>query len=697
MATKFITVPPGMLESLFPFHIGFDKDGLIVSAGTSVSQKCSEISGKSIISTRIDDLFYCSSPKIKLSHDEIKKHLQSHFLLQHKLHSCQLRGQFIYVPDDDLMLFLGSPWLTSTYQLEELCFDFSSFALHDTTLDMLHVFQSSLNAINDAHVLAEKIKKKNIKLYEQTERLDGILSALEWLQEAVFIFKVDDRQITYANISACKLVSASKERLIGSSFLYITEIFLEERLKEDLNHFLSQDLSVSAVGPKKSTAFGEGIWECRSLIEKQDGQQVCIYEISFQPLEYVDGVRSIIATLRDVTQQVKADRDSRRNERLESLGKLAGGIAHDLNNALAPISLSIGSLQRIYPKESEILELMQISTKRAADMVRQLLTFAKGIEGDRVSIKIQNLIYEISQLIRGSFPKNIVLNINCDANLPPFLADVTQVHQILLNLCVNARDAMAGGGMLTIKAFLMHVDEAYAAQISAIENVRPGRYMALQVQDTGTGIPPEIVDKIFDPFFTTKSPDQGTGLGLSTVMGIVRSHGGFMQVQSSVGKGTTFTVHLPASEEGQPNQDITAAVDCEFCGHGELVLIVDDEHNVREATRMLLGQLNLAPITAEDGTDGLIHIAEHRADLRLIITDIHMPNMDGLQFALAARRVLPKIPIIVCSGKMEDHVEVKLNQIAGVHRLNKPFNESQLIRVIKDALEPIQSDAFSVV
>ncbi len=373
-----------------------------------------------------------------------------------------------------------------------------------------------------------------------------------------------------------------------------------------------------------------------------------------------------------------------RSQRMEAIGTLSGGVAHDLNNALAPILMGVVLLKIRYPLESKILDLFESSARRGADMVRQLLTFAKGAEGERVILQVAHLVREMEKLMTSSFPKNIQLVVTCAPQLPTVLGDATQLHQILLNLCVNARDAMPTGGTLTLEAQSLEVDEAFA---SSVPDARPGSYVALRVHDTGTGIPKEIIERIFDPFFTTKSPDKGTGLGLSTVMGIVKSHGGFLQVSSQPGLGSTFTAFLPAHvvEGGMPLAP-AAAASCP--GHGETILLVDDEAAVREMAGVVLQRLNFNPVTATDGADGLQLAMRHQADLRVIITDLHMPHMDGLAFVRVLRLLLPDIPVIVASGRMEDPQAAEMQALGVTHRLDKPFTEAQLAEVLQDILAP---------
>ncbi len=214
--------------------------------------------------------------------------------------------------------------------------------------------------------------------------------------------------------------------------------------------------------------------------------------------------------------------------------------------------------------------------------------------------------------------------------------------------------------------------------------------MSWRVSDTGCGIAPEVLDRIFDPFFTTKSPDRGTGLGLSTVLGIVRSHSGFVQVYSQPGRGATFSVYLPAAESA----DTVSApeADLVFRGQGETVLFVDDEAAVREVGRSVLRRLNFEPLIAVDGADGLVQVAQHQQDLRAVITDLHMPHMDGLAFVQALRRVMPEVPVVLASGRVDDALADAFKALGVTRRLDKPFTEAQLAQQLQGALGPSPAD-----
>ena len=393
----------------------------------------------------------------------------------------------------------------------------------------------------------------------------------------------------------------------------------------------------------------------------------------------------VVVSHEDITTFKNAERAQLRSQRLESLGTLAGGVAHDLNNALAPVLMGMSILKEQYQQESKLFDMIQGSAQRGADMVRQLLTFAKGAEGERVSVCPEQVVREIERLMKGSFPKNIQLQVHSDEVLPTVVGDPTQLHQVLLNLCVNARDAMPDGGTLSVRAQSVELDAVYAR---SIPDAVAGRYLALRVSDTGTGIPPDILDRIFDPFFTTKGADKGTGLGLSTVLGIVKSHGGFVQVYSQPGEGTVFSVYLPtaASEANQQVPAPASELAEVLRGHGETILFVDDEAAVREVGRTVLERLNYRPLLAKDGADGLVRAAEHRATLRAVITDLHMPLMDGLAFVRALRRVLPDVPVVVASGRMDEASAAELLRHGVTRRLDKPFTASQLARELKRVL-----------
>ncbi len=383
---------------------------------------------------------------------------------------------------------------------------------------------------------------------------------------------------------------------------------------------------------------------------------------------------------KDITERRKLDGQVLRTQRLESIGTLAGGVAHDLNNALAPILMAVELLRAQNPDSAHVVDTIESSAKRGADMVKQLLTFAKGVEGARLLLQPTRLLKEMEKIVRGTFPKNIQLKTHYEPKLQTILGDDTQLHQVLLNLCVNARDAMPNGGTLTLEAENAEIDSTYA---TTVPDAQPGRYVLWRVKDTGTGIPPEIIERVFEPFFSTKGPDKGTGLGLSTVLGIVKSHGGFVRIYSVVGQGSTFAVYLPVDGSNAGNTCFLAKSEMAYRGKGETILVVDDEAAVREITSSVLTALNFRVVTAADGTEALIRVAENRAELRAVITDLHMPHMDGLSFVRVLRRMLPGAGIVVASGRLDEHHASEFQALGVAAILDKPFTQEKLITALK--------------
>ncbi len=505
---------------------------------------------------------------------------------------------------------------------------------------------------------------------EAEERLRLLGSAVEQSTESIIITDAQLDQpgptIVFVNPAFTKMTGYEAEEVLGKS----PRILQGPRTDRQVMSRLRRNLEA-----------GEN-FQGEAVNYRKDGTEFTL-EWRIAPIRNPLGVIThFVAIQRDITERQRNERLALRSQRLESLGTLAGGVAHDLNNALAPILMGVGFLKTTYPEELDIINMFEISAKRGADMVRQLLSFAKGAEGERSSIDLHRLLIELENMMKSSFPKNIEIFVSSPPNIPTVLCDATQIHQVLLNLCVNARDAMPEGGKLSLDAQFLNVDIAYA---SHIPDGKPGDFVMLRVRDTGTGIPPEILERIFDPFFTTKGPDKGTGLGLSTVSGIVRGHGGFLHAYSQLGQGSTFCVYLPAEVSGVAAASATVAP-IGFRGSGETILVVDDEEVIRKMSTTVLKNLNFNLVTASDGLEALIKVAENRDRLAVIITDLHMPYMDGLAFVQALRRILPNIPVIITSGMMDEATAHKMAALGVTKRLDKPFTEAQLAEVLRPIL-----------
>jgi len=394
--------------------------------------------------------------------------------------------------------------------------------------------------------------------------------------------------------------------------------------------------------------------------------------------------KSVLVIDTDVTETKKLESQFLRAQRLEGIGTLASGIAHDLNNILSPILMSCGILRREFEDEDtlKMLSIIEGSAERGAGIVKQVLTFARGVEGERVLLQLKHLVSELAKVMAQTFPRNIDIQTNFPPDLWTVMGDATQLHQVLLNLCVNARDAMPQGGSIRLGAENVDIDQHFA---SMNPGAQLGAHVVLRASDTGSGMSPETMEKIFDPFFTTKEVGKGTGLGLATVIGIVKSHGGFLTVQSELGVGTTFSVFLPATQETKAG---AAAKEEEpiVRGNGELVLVVDDEPPIREALVRTLSANGYRAYTAEDGSDALALYFQRRAEIDVVITDLAMGQMDGVTLVRSLRKVDPKVRVIVSSGHMQKENVVILEGMGVKTFLDKPYTAEKLLRALQKVL-----------
>jgi two-component system, cell cycle sensor histidine kinase and response regulator CckA len=366
-----------------------------------------------------------------------------------------------------------------------------------------------------------------------------------------------------------------------------------------------------------------------------------------------------------------------RAARLESLGRLSAGIAHDLNNILLPIMLAEQLLRDQITNDDalEVLETIELCALRGARVLRQLLMFGRGTNGARVALRPDASIAEVCAVMRETFPKDIVVRTEVKDDDTVVLADATQLHQILLNLCVNARDAMQGGGTLTIGVAFETASPELTRRYPGSE---PGRHVVISVRDTGAGIEPENLERIFDPFFTTKELSEGTGLGLASVLGIVTSYGGFVQVESELHKGTEFKVWLRA-HAGGPSVVQRSERPKRASGRGHRVLLVDDEEAIRDVLGVSIARFGYRVLSATDGEAALAVLDAHPGDVDVVLADLAMPRLDGLRLVREIRKRNPTLPVVVMTGALPAEKRAAFTELGVVEFLTKPFQSETLL------------------
>jgi len=398
--------------------------------------------------------------------------------------------------------------------------------------------------------------------------------------------------------------------------------------------------------------------------------------------------QSILIINEDAAESRLLEEERLRAQRQECIGNLAGGIAHDLNNILQPISIALDMFRgRLADNESqEVLGMLDSNVRRATELVRQILTFTSGVRAERQTVEIHSLFGEVANFVRQAFPKAIQLQVSLEDKLPPILGDQTQMEQVILNLCVNARDAMRDGGNLRLEAVGFKVDESFAARQPL---AKPGPYVRVSVSDTGSGIPQQIRKKIFEPFFTTKGPEKGTGLGLATVLGIIRRHGGFLTLETEEGSGSCFHVFLPAAASAAeaPNLSLTSKQDTKPAGSGETILLVDDEPTVLKVMQRSLEKSGYRVLPAHDGEEGLSLFKSHAGEIHLIITDMSMPGMDGPEMTAAIHKISSSVPVLGTSG-LDTQPDQETLRALGLRKiLGKPCNSQTILQAIRQLLD----------
>ncbi|MCW5961276.1 MAG: response regulator [Pyrinomonadaceae bacterium] len=509
-------------------------------------------------------------------------------------------------------------------------------------------------------------RKKNDLLAEENRDLTKELSDIKYALDESSIVAITDQsgKITFVNDKFCEISKYKREELIGQDHRLINSAYHPKEFIEELWRTIANGKVWRGVIRNRAKD-GTFYWVDTTIVPFLNAKG--------KPYQYVS-IRN------DVTSQKRAEEQLLRAQRMESIGTLAGGIAHDLNNILSPIMMSLDMLRMNDPdpETKKWLDVISENAERGSDLVRLVLSFARGMKGERIGVQLKHLIKDIVKVLKETFPKSIEIKFQIDTELMPILADPTQIHQVLMNICINARDAMPDGGTLKISAQNVFLDEDSA---KAVYNAKVGEYVLLKISDSGTGIPDELRTKIFDPFFTTKDIGKGTGLGLATVQSIVNSHDGYLNVYSECDIGSSFAIYFPAANVG--NTRTAAKRSIEFPrGANETILVVDDEESIRETAQAALTRFDYNVLTAGSGEEALSILEKNGTAIDLVITDIAMPKFGGIQLIREIKAGFPDIKIVYMSGLLNDKQSGQLEQLDIDGGLEKPFTAGEILNTL---------------
>jgi PAS domain S-box-containing protein len=434
----------------------------------------------------------------------------------------------------------------------------------------------------------------------------------------------------------------------------------------------------------KRAASGE-LKNVEERILDKDGNELRVIMSVYPELDEKSNVTAYDGYFVDITGEKKLEESLVQAQKMESIGKLAGGIAHDFNNILAGI-LGYASLMKSLTPETDknyrYIDIVEKSAERAANFTQQLVDFARKGKYIVVKLSVNDIVRELPGFLRGTFDRNISLIVDIEENLPSVEGDSNQLYQAIMNLCINARDTMPGGGELSIKTDSYRLDDEKVVDFFRIP---PGVYVRISIADTGDGMTPEVKKRIFEPFYTTKDVGKGTGLGLAVVYGIVKNHGGYIEVLSEPGLGTTVSISLPEAQgttEEQKEREIG-----EWKTQKGTILLIDDEEVIRDLVKDILEACNYNVLSAVHGNEGIKIFDENKDRIDLVILDMVMPEKNGRQTFQELKAMSADVKILLCSGYEQEMYFQELFEAGASGLLRKPFQHSELIEKVRKTLE----------
>lgn len=532
----------------------------------------------------------------------------------------------------------------------------------------VRLIESQGSVIRDAqgNIINVLVVSRDVTARKQAEdRIREQASLLDKARDAICVTDLNSR-VTYWNASAELLFGWTAAEAIGRNAQGL--LFQQDAFHDPDN--MKQLLA-------------NGRWEGELRPQTKSGRSVVVESRWTLVTDERGEPKSILLINTDITERKRLEVQFLRAQRMESIGTLAGGIAHDLNNVLTPILVAAQVLQAQASKEDRaLLETIEKSALHGAALVKQVLLFARGADGEHAPLQVRHIIADMEKLLRETLPRSIEIATRFDRDLWLVKGDATQLNQVLMNLCVNARDAMPDGGRLEITAKNLVPNDAL---LRLHPEMKPDPYIQIGVEDTGAGIAPDVIERIWDPFFTTKELGKGTGLGLSTVLGIVKGHSGLVNVVSQLGKGTRFEIFLPALQTDAPPKPVTSRGTLPR-GHGEGVLVIDDEHFIRDVVGSMLRYCGYTGFFAASGLAGIQTYQQHRDQIALALVDMMMPGLDGATTIRALRDMNPEIRVIAMSGMLESSDFAPGTNLENVELLRKPVSAEALLTKIAEVL-----------